>query len=319
MTNQRVLLTIAALLQVLAIVACSSRSKEYQGYVEGEFLYISSSQAGRLDHLSVARGQQVDAGAQLFALEATVETAEQQQAQHQLASAEAQLADLQSGKRAPEVAVVRAQLEQARASAEKSSLQRGRDEAQYRAGGISREQLQATLAAATSDAARVTELQSQVKVAELPGRAQQLTAQQNQVQAARAVLAQADWRLDQKTLSAPKAGLVYDTMYREGEWVSAGSPVVRMLPPQNIKVRFFVSETVLGALSIGQHASVHCDGCAAEVPVTVTYISQEAEYTPPVIYSNDTRSKLVYLVEAHPTAQDAVKLHPGQPLSLRLQ
>jgi HlyD family secretion protein len=303
----------------LLLGGCGSSSIEFQGYVEGEFLYLASSQAGRLEHLMVVRGQQVDVSTQLFALEATVEQAEQQQAQHQLASAEAQLADLQSGKRAPEVAVTRAQLAQARAAAEKSGLQRERDEAQYRVGGISREQLQATLTQATSDAARVRELRSQVEVAELPGRTQQLAAQRNQVQAARAMLAQADWRVDQKTVSAPQGGRVYDTMYREGEWVAAGAPVVRMLPPQNIKVRFFVPQTVLGALSIGQKASVHCDGCAADIPVTITYISQEAEFTPPVIFSNETRAKLVYLVEAHPTRQDAVKLHPGQPLAIRLQ
>jgi len=156
-------------------------------------------------------------------------------------------------------------------------------------------------------------------VARLPGRDQQLQAQYNQVQAARAVLAQADWKVEQKSVSAPRAGLVYDTMYREGEWVMAGNAVVRMLPPQNIKVRFFVPETLLGSLPLGRKVSLRCDGCAADIPATITYVSSEAEYTPPVIYSNDTRGKLIYMIEAHPTPQDAVKLHPGQPLAVRLQ
>jgi HlyD family secretion protein len=307
-----------AIVLVLVLPGCSgSRGPTYQGYVEGEFVYLASSQPGHLEQLAVSRGAQVAGGTPLFSLEAIAEKAEQRQAQQQLATAEAQLADIETGKRPPEIAVIRAQLLQAQASAKKSAQQRERDEAQYRAGGISREQLESTLAQATSDAARVSELQSQLDVARLPGRDQQLKAQNKQVLAARAVLAQADWRVDQKTVSAPTAGLVFDTMFREGEWVAAGNPVVRMLPPQNIKVRFYVPQPALGGLALGHKVSLHCDGCAAEIPATITFISTEAEYTPPVIYSNETRSKLIYMIEAHPTPKDAVKLHPGQPLAVR--
>jgi HlyD family secretion protein len=302
-----------------SVAGCSgSSARSYQGYVEGEFLYLASSQPGRLEHLAAARGQQVGQGTLLFNLEATEEKAAQQQAREQLAAAEAQQADLETGKRAPEVAVVRAQLAQAQAAAQRSALQRERDEAQYRAGGISREQLEATVAQARSDAAHVSELESQLQVARLPGRAQQLKAQSRQVQAARAVLEQADWKVAEKSIAAPRAGLVYDTLFREGEWVAAGNPVVQMLPPENVKVRFFVPEKVLGILSVGRRVSLHCDGCAAELPATVTYISSQAEYTPPVIYSNETRGKLVYMIEAHPAPQDGAKLHPGQPLEVVL-
>ncbi len=302
------------------LTGCSGSSNAtFQGYVEGEFVYMASSQPGRLEHLAVTRGEQVNRGAPLFTLEAIDERAGQQQAREQLAAAAAQLADLETGKRPPEVAVVAAQLSQAQAAAQKSALQRDRDEAQYKSGGISREQLEATLAQAASDAAHVSELASQLEVARLPGRAQQLKAQSRQVEAARAVLEQADWRLGEKAIAAPSAGLVYDTLYREGEWVAPGNPVVRMLPPENIKVRFFVPEGVLGTLTAGRKVSLHCDGCAQEVPATITFVSNEAEYTPPVIYSNETRGKLVYMIEAHPTPADAVKLHPGQPLEVHLR
>jgi HlyD family secretion protein len=307
------------LLTLLGLSGCSgSKDATYQGYVEGEFVYLSSSQSGHLEHLAASRGEQVESGKQLFTLEAIDEKAAQHQAQQQLSAAEAQLADIQTGKRAPEIAVIRAQLLQAQASARKSSQQRERDEAQYRGGGISREQFEATLAQASSDAAHVSELESQLDVARLPGRDQQLKAQSDQIQAARAVLTQADWKVEQKSVSAPRAGLIYDTMYREGEWVMAGNPVVRMLPPQNIKVRFFVPETLIGSLPIGRQVSLRCDGCAADIPATITYVSSQAEYTPPVIYSNDTRGKLIYMIEAHPSTDDAAKLHPGQPLAVRL-
>jgi HlyD family secretion protein len=304
----------------LLCVGCSGRHPDaFQGYVEGEFVYLASSQPGQLRHLAVSRGAQVAAGAPLFTLEAVEEQAAQRQAREQLAAAEAQLADLQTGKRPPEVGVTRAQLVQAQVAAQKSALQRQRDETQYRAGGISQEQLEGTRAQAESDTARVRELESQVEVARLPGREQQLRAQADQVQAARAALAQADWRLEQKSVAAPKAGLVYDTLYREGEWIAAGDPVVRMLPPENIKVRFFVPETRLGSLPLGGKVSLHCDGCVADVPASISFISSEAEYTPPVIYSNETRGKLVYMIEARPAPEDAPKLHPGQPLQVRLR
>lgn len=288
----------------------------YQGYVEGEYVYLGSSQAGKLTQLPVVRGQTVKADTPLFALDVVDETAALQQAQQQLAAARSQLADIETGKRVPEVAVNRAQLAQAVANARKASLQLTRDEAQFSAGGISKGQLDDSRANADATAAQVRELTSQVEVAHLPGRSQQIAAQQAQVAAAEAVVTQAQWKVDQKRVHAPADGLVYDTLYRIGEWVPAGSPVVQMLPPQNIKVRFFVPEAIVGGLAPGRDVTIHCDGCAADVPAKITYVSKEAEYTPPVIYSNESRAKLVFMIEAHPAVADATKLHPGQPVAV---
>nr|WP_238587233.1 HlyD family efflux transporter periplasmic adaptor subunit [Cupriavidus sp. IDO] len=298
--------------------ACSKEPPNiWQGYVEGEFVSVASPFAGRLDTLSVQRGQQVASGAPLFVLESDDERAARQQAAEQLRAAEAQLADLKTGKRPVEVDVSRAQLAQAQATAQRSAAQFRRDQAQFTIGGISQAQLDESRATAASDAARVRELQHDIDVARLPGRNDQQAAQAAQVEAARAALAQAEWKLSRKAVSATQAGLVYDTPYRLGEWVPAGSPVVRMLPPGNVKVRFYVPETIVGALKNGQAIQVHCDGCPAPVPANITYVSSEAEYTPPVIYSNETRRKLVFLVEARPSAADAPKLRPGQPVEVR--
>ncbi|MBR8343408.1 HlyD family secretion protein [Burkholderia ambifaria] len=291
----------------------------YQGYVEGEFVYLSSSQAGTLTQLSVERGQAVAAGTPVFALEAVSETAALQQAQHQLAAARAQLADLQTGKRPPEVAVTRAQLAQATAQAARAAAQLARDERQYAAGGLSKQQLDDTRTSAQTTAAQMRELQNQVDVARLPGRAQQVAAQAAQVDAAQAAVAEAQWKFDQKRIAAPADGRVYDTLYRVGEWVQAGNPVVQMLPPQNLKVRFFVPEAAIASLAPGRTIAIHCDGCAADVPARITYVSRAAEYTPPVIYSNESRSKLVFMVEARPAPADAPKLHPGQPVAVRVR
>ncbi|WP_341317188.1 HlyD family efflux transporter periplasmic adaptor subunit [Paraburkholderia sp. IMGN_8] len=312
--------SVCLLFAATALAGCSHRDNSvYQGYVEGEFVYLGSSQSGKLTQLAVARGQTVDASAPVFTLESVDETAALQQAQQQLAAARAQLADIRTGKRRPEVNVTKAQLAQAVANARKAALQLTRDEAQYRVGGIPKAQLDDSRANADATAAQVRELSNQVDVALLPGRSQQITAQSAQVDAAQAAVAQAQWKLDQKRVNAPAQGLVYDTLYRVGEWVQAGNPVVQMLPPQNVKVRFFVPETVVGKLAPGRALSIHCDGCTADVPAKITYISSEAEYTPPVIYSNENRAKLVFMVEAHPSAADAVKLHPGQPVAVSLR
>nr|WP_198360761.1 HlyD family efflux transporter periplasmic adaptor subunit [Burkholderia ubonensis] len=305
----------------IALAACGQRADEratYQGYVEGEFVYLSSSQSGTLAQLAVQRGQSVAANAPAFALEAVDETAALQQAQHQLAAAQAQLADLRTGKRPPEVNVTKAQLAQAVAQAGKAADQLARDERQYRAGGISAQQLDDSRTAARTSAAQVRELRSQVDVARLPGRSQQIAAQAAQVDAAQAAVAVAQWKLDQKRVAAPAAGRVYDTLYRLGEWVQAGSPVVQMLPPQNVKVRFFVPEAAVASLAPGRAVAIHCDGCAADVPARITYVSSQAEYTPPVIYSNESRTKLVFMIEARPAVADAPKLHPGQPVAVRV-
>ena len=304
----------------LILAGCSHHdSNAYQGYVEGEFVYLGSSQSGKLAQLSVTRGETVDAGVPLFALESVDEAAALQQARQQLTAARAQLADIHTGKRTPEVNVTKAQLAQAVANARKAALQLARDDAQFRVGGIARAQLDDSRASADASAAQVRELTRQVEVANLPGRPRQIDAQAAQVEAAQAVVAQAQWKLDQTRVNAPAQGLVYDTLYRVGEWVQAGNPVVQMLPPQNVKVRFFVPETIVGGLAPGRNLAIHCDGCAADVPAKITYVSDSAEYTPPVIYSNENRAKLVFMVEAHPSAADALKLRPGQPVAVTLR
>jgi HlyD family secretion protein len=303
-----------------ACAGCSPRAPDaYQGYVEGEFIYLASSQPGSLTQLAVARGQTVAADAPVFALESQNETDAVAQARQQLQAARAQQADLLTGKRRAEINVVEAQLAQARADAMRAETQLTRDEEQYQAGGIPKSQLDDSRAAALSAAAHVRELQGQLEVARLPGRDEQVKAQAAQVRAAQAALAQAQWKLDQKSVRAPHAGLVFDTMYRSGEWVPAGSPVVRMLPPENVKVRFFVPETLVGALAPGRPVQIHCDGCDADVPAVLSFVSDQAEYTPPVIYSNETRAKLVFLVEARPLPADAHRLRPGQPVQVTLR
>ncbi len=303
-----------------ALGGCSAdEPTSYQGYVEGEYVHMASPIGGRLERLLVQRGQSIVAGRALFNLEATEEAAARQQADEQLKASQAQLADLRLGRRAPELDVVQAQLAQARASEQQAAEQLARDEAQFAAGGIARAQRDDARTNLAIKAAKVRELTEQLQVSKLPARTEQIRAQQAAVGAARALTEQLTWRQAQKEVSASSAGLVVDTLYREGEWVPAGSPVVRMLPPGNVKVRFFVPETIVGSIQPGRELMLHCDGCKAAIAATVSYVSDAPEYTPPVIYSNETRAKLVFMVEARPAAASAQALRPGQPVTVTLR
>jgi HlyD family secretion protein len=162
-------------------------------------------------------------------------------------------------------------------------------------------------------------LAAQLRSARLPARVDQIAAAAAELEAARAALVRAQWQLDQKIVAATVTGVVDDTLYVQGEWVPAGNPVVSILPPENIKVRFFVPEPLLGNLRLGQSVDLACDGCGSPIPAQISFIAAQAEYTPPVIYSRENRTKLVFLVEAIPDPADATRLHPGQPVDVTLR
>jgi HlyD family secretion protein len=132
-------------------------------------------------------------------------------------------------------------------------------------------------------------------------------------------LNQANWKLAQKRQCAPKDALVFDTLYRPGEWVAAGKPVVMLLPPENVKVRFFVPETVVGSIHPGDRVTVRADGMTEPLAGKVSFISPQAEFTPPVIYSRESRTKLVFMIEARFGGTEGGRLHPGQPVEVELR
>ena len=156
-----------------------------------------------------------------------------------------------------------------------------------------------------------------MRTANLGSRSDQVAAAEAEVKAREAALAKADWVLTQKRQVAPEAALIFDTLYSLGEWVESGHPVVVLLPPKNIIVRAYIPETMIGQIRIGQQAQISVDGVAASFEGQVSFISPQVEYTPPVIYSRESREKLVFLVEVALTPETAAQLHPGQPVDLQ--
>jgi HlyD family secretion protein len=123
-------------------------------------------------------------------------------------------------------------------------------------------------------------------------------------------------RLARRIGFAPVSGTIQQIYFREGEMVPAQRPVLSIMPPGNIKLRFFVPETELPKLVIGDEVRVSCDNCAADLTAKIYFIATTAEYTPPVIYSLEERNKLVYLIQARPARPDALRV--GQPISVFL-
>ena len=304
---------------VIILLGCGpTGERPLQGYIEGEYVRVAAPFAGTLQQLAVKRGDDVALAAPLFALERENESAARREAEDRLRGAEARLDNLKSGKRAPEIEAVNEQLQQARAMRELSAANVRRQQQLFASGFISGAALDDARAQVKRDDAHVKELEASVATTKMPARVDEIRAADADAKAAREVVAQSEWRLGQRAVAAPAAGLVHDTYYVVGDWVPAGSPVASLLPPGNVKVRFYVAETALARLKRGQTVTVGCDGCASPVAATIVFIANRAEFTPPVLYSKENRSKLVYLVEAKPALADAVKLHPGQPVDVTL-
>jgi HlyD family secretion protein len=146
------------------------------------------------------------------------------------------------------------------------------------------------------------------------GTQQALDDAQAALRTAEAQFNSAQTQLARRTVHSPIDATVQEVYFRVGEFVPAGRPIVALLPPGNIKVRFYVPETVLPTLSIGETVNVSCDSCASGLTAQISFIAETAEYTPPVIYSLEERSKLVYLIEARPKEPQALRV--GQPVSV---
>ncbi len=305
-----------ALVSLLA--ACQPTAPSgWTGYAEGEWLYLSAPVAGRVQSLAVQPGQDVAAGQLLFEFDAALERAAEAEADARRQSAQAQAANTDKGRREAEIAVTRAQLAQARSSAQLAASDLARQEQLLAQGFVARARVDDAATLVRQTQARIAELEAALAVAALPARTDERLSAHALAAAAEKGLAQATWRVGEKRQTAPVAGRVTEVFVRPGEWAGAAQPVLALLPPTQRKARFYVPEAELGGIHLGDPVRLACDGCGAPIEAKVSFIAPGPEYTPPVIYSNAQRQKLVFLVEARPLKpQDAERLHPGQPLDV---
>ena len=290
---------------------------QWQGYAEADFVKVGPTQQGLLTEVDVARGDQVAAGAPLFQQDETPDRDARDQAIRQLHQAQEQLANLQAAGKPTEIEQAKANLAEARATLERAKADLDRGEFLFGNGTMAAETLDQRRAEFRTATARVAALEAALATEQAPlGRTREIEAQHAAVKAAQAALAITEWRLSQRRVAAPTAARVADVLARPGETMAAGAPVVSLLPPGNIFVRFFISEKDLANVHLGDRVVIGCDSCPSDLTATVSFISPQAEYTPPVIYSEETRAKLVVMIEARPPPERASLLNPGQPVTV---
>ena len=288
----------------------------YQGYVEGNFVYISSPFPGKLLKVFAQQGRIANSGDYIFEIDSEDESYSLQKTSSDLAAAKATLMDMKKGKRPSEIEIVKYQLLQAKSEATKSKILLDKDQTLFFKKIISNIQLENSKAAAARDQARISEIESQLQVSSLPARQEQVLAQEENVKSVEASYNQLLFRIKQKKPKTINTSRVIETLFREGEWVSANEPVVKLLPPENVKIKFFIPQEKLPKITIDKKVRITCDGCEGEINASVYFISPTAEYTPPMIYSNESRKKLVYLIEARVEKKHLSSLSIGQPVKV---
>jgi HlyD family secretion protein len=305
------------LIVALALAACGNPNNgRMQGWIEADFVFVGPDEAGRVESLAVREGDQVTASAPLFVIDGELQQADVQTASAQVAEARARLARLEtSQQRKEEVAVLQAQEKRAESAVALSTADLDRQQQLAAKGIAATAQLDIAKANSNRDKAALEEVRRQITVAQLSSRDEDIAAARESLAAAQARRSAAETKLTRRKVAAPVTGTVQQVYYRPGEMVPAGRPVISLLPPGNIKVRFFVAETALPKIALGDTVQVTCDGCQP-LAARVSFIARAAEYTPPVIYSLEERNKLVFMVEARTDTPGPLRV--GQPVSVVL-
>lgn len=287
--------------------------QQFNGYVEARYVYAAAATAGPIETISVREGDRVLEGDLLFRLRQEQQIALLQAAEARVAAAEANLQNLATGGREDEVDVARASLQKAEADlslARETSVRSGK---LFAEGLIAQSKYDQDRAALASAEAAVKQLAAQLKVTELPARdAQQQQAEAN-LAAAEADAEKVHSDLADRTITAPAAGRIERVFFDAGEVVSAGAPVVSILPEGALKVKFYLPEAARTEFTLGQQVAVSCDGCPDGLTARLSYFASDPQFTPPVIYSRDERQRLSFLVEA---TLEGAELHPGQPVTV---
>lgn len=308
-----------AVLALLNVACNEEKATGYQGYIEGEYVYLAAPQAGYLKSLDAARGSRVEAGQAVFAIATDPDAQALAEAEARAGSAREKVENLKEPRRPPEIATLEANLQAALASQRLARTRLNQQESLARAKFVSQAALDEARSAFEQTSAQVEANRQQLATYRSTlGRQSEVRGAEADLQATAALAEQKRWVVERKAVSAPSAGEVSETYYRPGEWVPAGAAVASLLPDARRRLRFYVPETNLAALKPGQKVEAGCDGCASPIRATIDFIAAQAEYTPPVIYSRGSREKLVFRVEAVPDPAQAASLRPGLPVDVHV-
>ncbi len=289
----------------------------WQGYAEADFVKVGPTQQGLVTAVHVERGDRVVKGQPLFEQDDADDRAAVDQARRLLQQANSQLANLRSAAKPTEIKQAEANLRDAEAVRDRVQEDLRRNEALLKSGSATRQIVDQEDADLRSAEAKVAAATAALATADAPmGRSGEIEAQSSMVDSLDAALKQAEWRLTQRSVVSPVSAVVADVIARPGETLAAGAPVVSLLPAENIFVRFFVPETEFIRVHVGDPVQFQCDHCPGDLVGTVSYVAPQVEYTPPFIYSEQTRTKFVFIAEARPPPAQATILKPGQPVTV---
>lgn len=302
----------------LLLSACSDHHTHVLGYIEGDYVYLSSPIPGQLIQLAVQRGETVKAGQLAWKLDPQPEASDLAKAKEQLQAAQQDLENLKSGERNTIIKRLEAQILQAQANVVYSEKMHERNATLAKTGAVGVAVVDQWKAQHEADVQKLQEAKANLAEAKLGARTNLISSQEAKVRAAQNDVSHYQWALDQKTKYFSKAGYVQDTLYKQNEYVEAGKPVLQFLPPENREVIFFIPQKQLSLIHAGQTVTFTCDACQKPFSATIVYISTQAEYTPPVIYSRDSRDKLVYRIEAKMDLNTAINMKPGLPVEVTI-
>lgn len=299
-------LLIGAIVAAWLLLRGTPRERSLSGYIEGENLYLAAPVAGTVGSVQAVEGSRVAAGETLFTIDPATLSAQGEQAQANVAAARTQISSAEANVRQAqaEVAAAAAEAERARRDLARLLAVEGDDPAAVANKDIDTARAALREANARAVAARRTADSRRAQIAAARARVVEARGGEREVQI----------RVNQLSPAAPAAARVEEVYFQPGEWVSANQPVVSLLPDNKVKVRFFVPEKEIARYRPGRDVRFSCDGCANGLSATIRYVSPRPEFTPPVIYSRDSRDRLVFLVEAWP--KRPAGLQPGLPVDV---
>ncbi|HHL43391.1 MAG TPA: HlyD family secretion protein [Hellea balneolensis] len=302
----------------LFLIGCKDAPPEpaHVGYIEADWVYISAPEPGWITARPIVEGQELYEGDVVFELDKELQETALTQAEGQVEKADAQAKNLKTGARPAEIRALQAKLAEAKAQLAQAKSDRDRILKLVAQGVVPRTQGEKVTTAYTSAKARVKAAEEAIRIAKLGGRKalkQAATAAEKSALAART---RAQINLQRRTVLARTSGRIEEIFRHQGEFVTTGTPIVSILPKDGLKARFFVSQAELPHIKIGEEIQITADGQTTPTTAKISYISNQAEYTPPVIYSVGSRDKLVFLVEA--TLEPGTNLHPGLPIDVSL-
>lgn len=293
----------------------SATPKTLSGYVEGIYIYLAAPESGWLESVPVKEGDHLNSGDLAFKLDTGLQDIQLAQAESQIEQARQKRNDLKTGARQPQLEQIEANLAAARANLKYAESERKRQLKLVTKKLASPDTADKVIQAWRVAQAQVNALQASLANARLGARPEQQAAAETRIDIANKGRDAAQWQKNDRLVHSKRSGRVEQLFYRSGEFVRQGASVIALLPKANIKIRFYIPEAHLSDFQPGQTITFTRDGSPDPIPAKITFIATSAEYTPPVIFSNDVREKLVFMAEAIP---QEVNLRPGQPVDVLL-